>query len=97
MNKLSITQQAKTSSFLPHAHGILQRKCACENHTPGGKACSECSKEGGTPIQRSAFSNQPMNGVSPTASRIQQSASDGIRVDKSNEKRGLSPIAKGCC
>ena len=44
MNKTTVAQQAKTASFLPPAQGILQRKCACGNHTVAGGECAECAK-----------------------------------------------------
>jgi len=44
MNKTSIAQQAQTTSFLLPAQGILQRQCACGNHTVAGTECSECAK-----------------------------------------------------
>jgi hypothetical protein len=45
MNKTSIAHQAKTLSFLPPAQGLLQRKCACGNHTVAGGECAECAKK----------------------------------------------------
>jgi hypothetical protein len=47
MNKTTVVQQAKTSSFLPPAQGLLQRKCACGNHTVAGDECAECAKNKG--------------------------------------------------
>lgn len=44
MNKTSVAQQAKTSSFFPLAKGVLQRKCTCGNHTGAGGECAECAK-----------------------------------------------------
>lgn len=44
MNKSTVTQQAKSTSFLPPAQGLLQRKCACGNHTVAGGECAECAK-----------------------------------------------------
>ncbi len=44
MNKTTVSQQAKSASFLPPAQGILQRKCACGNHTVAGGRCAECTK-----------------------------------------------------
>ena len=44
VNKTTVAQQAKTASFLPPAQGILQRKCACGNHTVAGGECAECAK-----------------------------------------------------
>lgn len=45
MNKTSIAQQSKVSSFIPHSQSILQRKCACGNHTTAGGECAECAKK----------------------------------------------------
>jgi hypothetical protein len=44
MNKSTIFLQTKLGSFLPPAQGILQRKCACGNHTVAGGECVECAK-----------------------------------------------------
>ena len=44
MNKSTVAQQAKTSSFLQPVQGMLQRKCACGNHTVAGGECAECTK-----------------------------------------------------
>lgn len=44
MNKTAVALQAKTSSFLPPGQGLLQRKCACGNHTVAGGECVECAK-----------------------------------------------------
>ncbi len=45
MNKATVAQQAGAAIFLPSAHGILQRKCACGNHTVAGGECVECTKQ----------------------------------------------------
>lgn len=45
MNKTSVVQQSKVSSFIPHSQSILQRKCACGNHTTAGGECAECAKK----------------------------------------------------
>ena len=45
MNKTGIVQQSKVSSFIPHSQSILQRKCACGNHTTAGGECAECAKK----------------------------------------------------
>lgn len=44
MNKTNVAQQAKTASFLPHAQGMFQRKCACGNHKMAKGECEECGK-----------------------------------------------------
>jgi hypothetical protein len=45
MNKTVVTQQVKTANILRPAQGILQRKCACGNHTAAGGECAECAKK----------------------------------------------------
>ena len=45
MNKIAVTQSVQSASFLPFAQGILQRKCACGNHTIAGGECAECAKK----------------------------------------------------
>ena len=45
MNKLATAQQPKTTSLLPPAQGLLQRQCACGNHTTAGGECTECAKK----------------------------------------------------
>lgn len=42
MNKTATIQSDKTASFLPSNRGILQRKCACGNHTISGGECTDC-------------------------------------------------------
>ena len=39
--------------------GLMQRKCACGTHTPGGGQCAACSRDsrGNAPAQRSVLSN----------------------------------------
>ncbi|MDD5632166.1 MAG: hypothetical protein PHI13_09105, partial [Methylococcales bacterium] len=44
MNKTANIQEAKSASFLPPAQAMLQRKCACGNHTVAGGECAECAK-----------------------------------------------------
>jgi hypothetical protein len=56
---------AETRAFMEPRWGVLQRKCACGNHTVAGGECVECGKKGGTRLQRSTVSNQPINRVPP--------------------------------
>ena len=44
MNKASAVQQAKTASYVSPVQGLLQRQCACGNHTVAGGVCAECAK-----------------------------------------------------
>lgn len=62
MNKTTVTQQASTSTFLPSSGSLLQRKCACGNHTMAGGECTECAKKK-TALQRKltiGASNDPL-------------------------------------
>jgi len=58
------TQQATpaTSSI---RGGILQRKCACGQHTVSGGECEECRKKQGGMLQRTAVSASPVSSVPP--------------------------------
>ena len=44
VNKTTVASQAKTASSVQPAQGMLQRKCACGNHTVAGGECAECAK-----------------------------------------------------
>ncbi|MDD5267124.1 MAG: DUF4157 domain-containing protein [Methylococcales bacterium] len=44
MDKASVAQQAKTASSVLPVQGLLQRQCACGNHTVAGGECAECTK-----------------------------------------------------
>lgn len=45
MNRTIVAQQTKRTSFIPPVQGVLQRKCACGNHTVTGGECTECAKK----------------------------------------------------
>src|SRR6266849_3925933 len=50
--------------------GLLQRKCACGQHTITGGECAECrAKREGT-IQRAAKSHAPVNSVPPIVHNV---------------------------
>jgi hypothetical protein len=57
--------KAVTPTIMPSQGGILQRACACGNHTDGGGECAECRKKRGVgmlqraALQPSAFSPHP--------------------------------------
>ncbi|UJP07336.1 MAG: DUF4157 domain-containing protein, partial [Nitrosomonas sp.] len=62
MNKTTATQQASISTFTPSSGNLLQRKCACGNHTMAGGECTECAKKK-TALQRKltiGASNDPL-------------------------------------
>jgi hypothetical protein len=47
MNKQTIAQKQESTArtFFPVSNGVLQRKCACGNHTVAGGECAECRKK----------------------------------------------------
>src|SRR5438132_1615607 len=45
--------------------GILQRKCACGQHTITGEECEECRQKPEGMMQRAAVSSAPVNAVPP--------------------------------
>jgi hypothetical protein len=57
------TKAAPQPSFTSVQTGILQRKCACGQHTVGGGECEECRKKREGTLQRAAISTGPTNGV----------------------------------
>jgi len=62
MNKTAVAQPAKITNSLLPVQGLLQRKCACGNHTPAGRQCAECAKKK-TSMQRKLVigaSNDPL-------------------------------------
>jgi hypothetical protein len=42
MNKSTAARHSKAEHSLQPSQGLLQRKCACGQHTPGGGACAAC-------------------------------------------------------
>src|SRR5438128_11336757 len=43
--------------------GVLQRKCACGQHTIAGGECAECRQKQEGTLQHAAVSSAPTNGV----------------------------------
>jgi hypothetical protein len=72
MNKVtSQTKWQAKESMLPSA-GILQRKCACGNHTAGGGECGECSKNRLSGLQTKLAISQPGDAYEREADRISE-------------------------
>ncbi|MCL4705844.1 DUF4157 domain-containing protein [bacterium] len=55
------------------ANGLLQRKCACGNHTVAGGECENCRKKREGMLQRSAASSAPVNEVPPIVHEVLRS------------------------
>jgi len=59
------TKAAPQPSFTPVQTGLLQRKCACGQHTIAGGECAECRQKREGMIQLAAVSPAPANAVPP--------------------------------
>jgi hypothetical protein len=73
MNKTTLAQPGKTASFLPPAQGLLQRKCACGNHTVAGGECTGCKQRREVALQRSPSAlaiNRPGDRYEQEADRV---------------------------
>jgi hypothetical protein len=89
MAEMIVGQQGKTESFLRPAKGMLQRTCACGNHTAAGGECAQCAKNrsglqpklaiGATndPLEQEAdrAADQAVAALAPFALRLSPSAS----------------------
>ncbi len=59
------TKAAQQPSFTPVQTGMLQRKCACGQHTVAGGECAECRQKREGTMQRAATSAAPVSTVPP--------------------------------
>src|SRR5437588_1702854 len=61
------TKAAQQPSFTPVQTGLLQRKCACGQHTVVGGECEECRAKREGMLQRAAVNAEPLasNGMLP--------------------------------
>lgn len=60
--------------------GIIQRACACGNHTIGGGECSGCKKRRGLEVQRSPSSNTSVASAPPIVDEVLRSP--GVPLDR---------------
>lgn len=63
-------QRGATATFTPVPGGVLQRKCACGQHTAAGGECAECKKKREGTLQRSAISTAPTSAVPPIVHEV---------------------------
>ena len=79
------TKVAPTSSSAPAQGELLQRKCACGQHTIAGGACSSCSQDETVGLRRSAISNDSAvgsgNTVPPIVNAVLQSSGQPLDAD----------------
>jgi hypothetical protein len=71
MNRQAATQtHQQKPTATPAASGVLQRKCACGNHTMAGGECEECSKKTRLGLQTKLQVNEPGDSYEQEADRI---------------------------
>jgi Domain of unknown function (DUF4157) len=78
MNEIVVAQQSKTVSLLPPTQGILQRKCACGNHTFAGGDCSGCQEKR---LQRNAATQAEPTEVPPIIYEVLNSPGQQLNPD----------------
>ena len=61
MSEQTIVQAKPTIQTKPQARGILQRQCACGQHTQAGEECEECRKKHEGTLQRRAINQSDLN------------------------------------
>lgn len=64
------TKAASQPSFIPVQTSLLQRKCACGQHTVAGGECEECWQKRGEMLQRAAVSAASVNDVPPIVHEV---------------------------
>ena len=69
------TSQTRIST-LRRTNGVLQRKCACGQHTAAGGGCSACEKN--NELQRKSISGDPVNTVPPSIDDALRSAGEPL-------------------
>ncbi len=73
------TQQKAAPVGSSHS-GLLQRKCACGQHTVAGGECEECRKKREGMLQRAAINAAPVNGVPPIVHDVLNSSGQPLDV-----------------
>jgi peptidoglycan hydrolase-like protein with peptidoglycan-binding domain len=77
-----VFQQAKlATSATPGLNGILQRACACGQHTSGGGECAECRKTREGTLQRAAVNAAPVNEVPPIVHDVLRSSGQPLDAE----------------
>ena len=66
-------QTAAKPIFTPIASGVLQRQCACGQHTSAGGECEECKQKRQGTLQRAAVNPSPVHDVPPIVPEVLRS------------------------
>ena len=67
------TQTAAKPTFVSIASGVLQRQCACGQHTSAGSECDECKQKREGTLQRAAINSTPVHEVPPIVHEVLRS------------------------
>src|SRR5260370_36177210 len=76
MSQLAAVQVSQNTTAKSLSNGVLQRKCACGQHTIAGGECEECRQKREGMLQRAAVNAAPTasNGVPPIVHDVLSSA-----------------------
>src|SRR5438105_3232632 len=75
---------ALTPSFTPVWTNLLQRECACGQHTIAGGECAECQQRGKGILQRAAVNSAPVNTVPPIVHDVLDSPGQALDAETRN-------------
>ena len=78
MSEQTITHAKPTVQAKPQARGILQRQCACGQHTQAGEECEECRKKHEGTLQRAAVNTTPTSNVPPVVHDVLNSPGQSL-------------------
>jgi hypothetical protein len=67
------TQTEAKPTFTPIASGVLQRQCACGQHTSAGGECEACQQKRGGTLQRASVNSSPVLDVPPMVHEVLRS------------------------
>lgn len=72
MNRSAVALHSKTENASQSSQGLLQRKCACGEHTPGGGQCGACADKGKLkqPLQTKLKIGEPNDKYEQEADRV---------------------------
>src|SRR5947207_2085353 len=82
MSEQATSAQQKMVASVPNAahEGVLQRKCACGQHTVTGGECEACHKKHGGLMQRAAVNTAPVTDVPPVVNEVLSSPGQPLDV-----------------
>lgn len=74
------TQTPTRPAITPAAKGVLQRQCACGQHTAAGGECEECKEKREATLQRAAVSPSSVHEVPPIVHEVLRSPGQPLDV-----------------